>query len=142
MQNSNKSEKQIFDLINKNHHQYKGTFNASVDGREFMVANTNLLFHTADKDYFIVGADDYNHNVVAFCVPQDLIKDGPHQVRWYEGELVWSVRISNVSHVIKQGLANVTFSRTGENRSGVSGDIDFVLPDGKTVTGKFDIKRL
>ncbi|MCU1772187.1 hypothetical protein [Pseudomonas sp. 13B_3.2_Bac1] len=141
MQNSNKSEEQIFNLINKNQNQFEGTFSASVDGEKFMFADENVLFYRAERDYFIVGSDNEDENYVTFCVQQHLVKEGPHNVEKYEGGLIWSVKIKDRFHVVQQGHATVTFLQRGEYRYGAFGDIDFVLPDGRKITGEFDIKR-
>jgi len=141
MRNSIKAEEQIVDLIKKNHHLYEGTFSALVDGVEFMHANTNVLFHKAEKDYFIIGEGQKNKDYVTFCVEQDLENEGPHKVEKYEGGLVWSVKIKDVFHEIRQGQANMTFLQRGEYRYGAFGVIDFVLPDERKITGKFEIKR-
>ncbi|EJZ57908.1 hypothetical protein I1A_002233 [Pseudomonas fluorescens R124] len=55
MQNSNKSEEQIFNLINKNRNQFEGTFSASVDGEEFMFADKNVLFIGQRKTISLLG---------------------------------------------------------------------------------------
>lgn len=140
MQHSNKSEEQIYELMKEDRDKYVGTFSAFVAGKKFLDKVKNVLFHTAENDHFIIGSDDDNTNAVAFCVQQSLIKEGPHNVKWYEGELAWSVRVDGVSYFIQQGQANVTFVQRGDYRYGVSGDIDFVLPDGRKITGDFDIK--
>lgn len=60
MKNSIKPEEQILKLIHEGRGKYKGTFKASVDNLEFMFADTNVVFHRAGEEYYIVGADRDN----------------------------------------------------------------------------------
>ena len=139
MKNSIKPEEQILKLIHEGRGKYKGTFKASVDNVEFMFADTNVVFHRAGEEYYIVGAERDNKNSVAFCVPW-AIKEGPHEVKWYKGGLVWSVSKDGDFHEIQQGVATVTFLQSGEYKYGVKGEIDFSLPRVGKITGKFEIK--
>lgn len=138
MKDSINSEEQIVGLINESREKYEGTFKASVDDVEFMFADTKLVFYRAGEEYFIIGADD-KRNSVAFCVPR-AIKEGPHEVKWYKGGLVWSVSKDGDFHEIQQGVATVTFLQSGEYKYGVKGKIDFSLPRVGKITGKFEIK--
>lgn len=114
-----------------------GEFSASVEGRKFLETE-DVILHEAGQNYFIVGNDN-NVNFVAFSVPSHLVGDGPHSVKHYEGGLRWQVKIDNKTRDVVSGSTIVTFSY---KRRVAKGTIDFVLDDGRKVTGAFDILNL
>ncbi|MGN4050798.1 hypothetical protein [Pseudomonas sp. SM4] len=112
-----------------------GKFVASIDGEPFLVG-TSFVFHGTSKEFIVVGNDNNKH-WVAFAVPSSL-QGGPHVVSLYNSWQTWEVLIDSQSHRVKSGSVTVTFN---DDQLGVKGTVDFVLPDGRRVSGSFDISR-
>jgi hypothetical protein len=111
-----------------------GTFSASVDGVRFMGATTADM-RDLNFDYYLFGSE--NNNRVVFSVPSSLQGDGPHEVKFYKEGVKWQVQINGQFFDADQNSkANISFVR---QRRGAYGTIDFVLTDGRKITGDFNI---
>lgn len=119
----------------------QGVFSASVNGVAFLESEIVMYLHT-NMDDWIIGMDrdgnNSGNNWVAFSVPSTLVGDGPHNVKHYQEpwNLKWEARIAGTYYDVTSGSATFTYKN---NRKSVTGTIDFLMKDGRKVTGSFDI---
>lgn len=114
-----------------------GKFSGFVDSTQFLEAN-DVWIHTTSKEHWISGSKE-NNNWIVFAIPNTLSGDGPHKVDFYESGLGWEALIDKVRNPVVAGWVTVAFKIKDAKRSGVEGNVNFVLKDGRNVTGFFDI---
>jgi hypothetical protein len=109
-----------------------GDFEAFVDGKMFY---SDAGYYKEWPGHFFIGGTS-NENFVIFSVPTSLVGDGPHDVELYDspGMVKWEVGINSERSDVKAGSTTVTFAN---DRNNAKGTFDFVLENGKKVTGAY-----
>ncbi|WP_127651872.1 hypothetical protein [Pseudomonas koreensis] len=129
-------EKEVADAFKNS--KDSGTFVAYVDGKKFL-GSTSVNFEMRHLNEFWVGGIQQNENWVSFSILSSLVGDGPHVVEYPSGSTYWDARIDGVWIPAEYG-SSVTFTFF-KDRHRIKGTINFVLRDGRKVTGEFDISR-
>ncbi|MBT9264911.1 hypothetical protein KKQ10_08480 [Pseudomonas sp. MG-9] len=129
-------EKEVADIFKNS--TDSGTFVAYVDGRKFL-KSSSVTFQVEHLNEYRIGGIHQNENWVSFSILSSLVGDGPHVVEYPSGSMIWDAMTDGVWNPAQYGSSvTVTFFK-GRHR--VKGTINFVLRDGRKVTGEFDISR-